>query len=800
MAILLQDLRLAVRSMLRLRGFAATAIFTLALGMTLSTTAVVVMKAYLFQELPYPDADRLYSVRYGVPGEDHPRRLEQLDWQTLSDVIEYPVAWDLDMFYLIGGDHAESIPGAWVTQGFMEALGIRPALGRVFDSNAFAAGGMNVALISHRLWTSRFASDPDVVGRTFRAYVSDRPQEAEAFTIVGVLPSGFWHVNGYTDILAPLRGPTYPYMVRLRAGATPAQATARIATLVRSGSGPVGPTWTPTLTATHEEYVGRTRPVLRAATAASLLVLLVACTNVAVLLLVRAVGRQREMAVRTALGASRGAIARLLIAEAIVLGAVVTGLALTLTRWLLGALAPVIQQQLGRPAPGGASAFAIDWTTAGVAVAIGMLTALGCTLAPMVTSWRPRLQSVLQSGSRSATEGPRGRWMRAGLITLEIAASLTLLAGSTLMLRTVMTLLGTDLGISAEGTVMSSITLRQNRYQDAPARTTIFETIETRLMALPGTAAVGLTTAWPLQQPVLRSIETAGASNRAVARAGVHRVNAMYFASLAIPLVSGRAFSPADRTGSEPVVVVSESLARQLWPDGAALGRLILVPQEQERGEAVPPERVIVGVVRDVRQHPADIELADVYVPLQQAVGRSAFVLLRTGASPDQAIAPFRAAFRDIDPEISVQTARPLQMLVDELTARPRFLTALLGGFALVAALLALIGVSSVVAYGVQQREREIAVRIALGADPGRLARLFVRQGGVLLLGGLALGVLGASGAGRILESQLFGVTPRDPAALGLAVASFAAAGLLAIWLPSRKAAMADPARALRAD
>ena len=189
---------------------------------------MVVVNAYLFSNLPYPAADRLYTVRYAAPGQDQPRRMDTLDWTSLGDIIEHPVAWDLDAFYLLGGENAEMVPGAWVTPGFVEGLGIRPVIGRGFEASAFHAGSGNVALISHRLWQARFGGDPAAIGRTFTAYVSDRPEEAERFTVIGVLPQDLWHFNPYTDILAPLRAPTYPYMVRLRPGVTPERAAARI--------------------------------------------------------------------------------------------------------------------------------------------------------------------------------------------------------------------------------------------------------------------------------------------------------------------------------------------------------------------------------------------------------------------------------------------------------------------------------------------------------------------------------------------------------------------------------------------
>jgi putative ABC transport system permease protein len=795
-----RDLRVAVRSLCKSRAFALTAVSTLALGMTLCMMAMAVAKAYLLSDLPYPAAQRLVDIRYGAPGQPQPQDMEELNWSSLDDTFEHQIAWDLDVFFLIGGEQAESIPGAWVTPGFMQGLGVVPAVGRAFDSEAFVPGAANVALISHRLWQGRFGADPGIVGRTFTAYVSDRPQEAERFTVIGVLPATFWHVNSYTDILAPLRAPTYPYMARLRAGVTLDEAASRITTLVTAGARSVPAGWRPQVVRSHELYVRAVRPILRPITAAAWLVLLVGCANVAGLLLVRATGRQREIAVRTALGAGRAAIGRMLLAESLVLGSAATLLAYVATRLTLAALAPLVQQQLGRRAPAGVQAFATDAWMLAFAAGLGAATVLVCTLTSMLTAGKPGVLSALQSGGRTATAGRRAQRVRAGLIALEIAASLALLAGSTLLLRSVAGLLKTDLGFAADRVLLASVTLRQNRYPDVPSRVAAFDRISSQLARIPGSEAVGLTTAWPVQQPRMLSVESAGAVEPVTTRAGIHRVNDMYFAALRIPIMAGRVFTATDRPGSAPVALVSASLARQVWPGSDAVGKYLTVPQEQNQGEPIPVPHTIVGIVADVRQGPADVDLADVYTPLLQATGRFTFVLMRTAGPPANWLEPFRWAFREIDPELSVQTARPLQIVVDELTARPRFLAWLLGGFALTSALLALVGVYGVIAYAVRQREREIAVRMALGADAARLTRLFVQQGGRILIAGLGMGVLGALAAGRLIESQLFGVTARDPLALASAVAAFAAAGLIAIWWPSRNAARTDPAVALRAE
>ena len=786
--------RLAVRSLLAVKGFAVTVVVTLGLGLTLCTIAIVVLNAYLLNDLPYPEADRLYWIRYGTPGQDTPRDMEKLDWASVSDVIEHPVAWDLDVFYMLGGDNVESIPGAWVTPGFVRGLGIQPAIGRGFDADAFAPGSPNVALISHRLWISRFGSDPNIVGRTFAAYVSDRPEEAEQFTIIGVMPRAFWHINSYTDVLAPLRAQTHPYMARLRAGVSPKDAAARITTLVAS-SGQVPPNWSVNLVPAHDVHVQSVRPVLQAVTGATALVLLVACANVACLLLVRATRRKKEMAVRAALGAGGGAIARMLLAEGMILGGAALGLALILTRVVLDALAPTIQQQLGRSAPG---VVGIDMPTAVLAATIGVVTALMCALVPLAAALRARLSGALQSGNRTMTEGGSAQRVRSVLIAAQVALTLTLVCGSALMLRSVSALLHTDLGFSADRVLNGSITLRQNRYPDAASRAAVLERTASRLASLSGVESVGLVTSWPLQSSNAQPIERLGATREA-ARAGVHAINDAYFSTLNIQTVAGRSFTSADREGTPPVAVVSESLARRLWP-GGAIGQRLSVPRSQERGRPVQIEREIVGVVRDIRQGPADVDANDVYVPLLQAPTRFAFVLVRTAGDPANWLSPLRSTMREIDPELALDRVRPLQAAVDETTARPRFLASLLGAFAIVSALLALVGVYGVIAYAVRQREREIAVRLAIGADPAQVTRLFVRQGGVILLSGLALGLVGVVAAGRVIESQLFGVTPRDPIALAAAVGAFALAGLVAIWWPSRRAGATDPAAALRAE
>ena len=801
MTAFVSDLRLAARALGKSRGFTVTAVVTLGLGMTLFTTALAVVNAYLLNGLPYPAADRLYWLRYAAPGQDEPRNMEALDWRSLDDVIEHPIAWDLDMFYLLGGDHAESAPGAWVTPGFVQGLGIQPAIGRGFEADAFVTGAENVALISHRLWATRFAGDPSIVGRTFSAYVSDRPQEAESFRIIGVLPERFWHINPYTDILVPLRAPTYPYMARLRPGVTAATVGDRVRALVAAGASRVPDRWSPQIVAVRETYVAQTRPVLRTATVAAALVLLVGCANVAGLLLVRAARRTREMAIRVALGAGRTAIARVLLAEGVLLGAAATLLSLVATYFVLDSVAVLIQQQLGRPAPGGTAALALDARVVALAAGVGLATAILCTLVPLLTTLRGRVSERLQHVTRSTTDGPASQRIRSALIALEIAASVALLAGSALMVRSVVNLLNVNLGFSSERVLTASVTLRQHRYPDATSRAAVFERMVSRVSAVSGMESVGLMTSYPVQQPRTVPVAAADLNAGGAVRAGVHGVSPSYFEALQIPLVAGRVFTSSDRVGSEPIAVVSEFLARALWPAGDALGRRVVVPEPREGSPApVPVHRLVVGIVRDVRQGTSDVELADLYLPMLQSPTRFAFVVARTAGPPSTLLPAVKSALRDVDPQFALDRARPLQAIVDEITARPRFMAALLAWLASAAAILALVGVYGVIAYAVRQREREIAVRLAIGADPARITRLFMRQGGGVVLGGLVLGAAAALLSGRLVEAQLFGVTRRDPVALAAALAMFGVAALAAIWWPARRAASTDPAVALRVE
>jgi putative ABC transport system permease protein len=788
------DLRLAVRSLARARGFAAAVVVTLALAVALATSLAAIVNAYLIRPLPYPAADRLHTVSYARPGQDMPRGLAELHWDAVADVVEHPISWDLDVFYLIGGDHPERAPGAWVTRGFMDGLGIQPALGRAFAPEEYVPGGPQVALLSDALWRRRFGGDSGVVGRSFEAYVSDRPDDPELFTVIGVLAPGFWHVNPYTEVLTPLRAPSYPYLVRLREGVSARTAEQRLTALVGGGRAAREVIQPVELRPVQVQYTQSLRPILNAIAGAVGIVLLIGGANVAFLAVIRALRRRRELAVRFALGAGRGRVARLLIMEALVLVGAAATLGIALGAVLLRLLAPALEQQLGRRVPGGASALSIDGTVALATGAVLLLLTVALSAGPVLVTSRRPLFALLRRGKQCGAESARGRRARAGLIAVEVAGSLALLTGCGLMMQTVLRLLMVDLGVQPSRVVTTGIGLRERTYPDAARRIAFYERLQAELERMPGVAAAALSTPSPLNETMPQPVGREGTGGVA----GVRAVGPAYFAAVGLPLLQGREFTVQDRGPAEPVAVVSETLAQRLWPGGSGLGESVLVSNQQVTGDTAVVPRRVVGVAKDAPQSPGDEELADVYIPLLQAPGRSAALVIRSGGAPRQWLGELRVMLRGIDPDIPVGPVRALTEVMDEQLARPRFLAALFAGFGGFATLLALIGVYGVIAYAVKQREHEIAIRIAVGADRPAIRRLFLREGGVVLLAGIVVGVPAAFGIGRLLRAQLYGVEPMDITTPVAAALLLGAAGLLAVWWPSRRASATDPMLALR--
>jgi predicted permease len=668
-------------------------------------------------------------------------------------------------------------------------------IGRVFVEEDFQTGAEEVALIGDELWRGHFGSDPRIIGRQVQVSRGDGGEQIETLRILGVLPPGFWFGRDSTakvDIMTPLRSLMRTYMVRLREGVPVSFAEQRITEAARSVGSDFRPDWTGVhLQSVHERYVENIQPVLVAVTIAVGVVLVLVCVNVAVLLLLRALRQQKEMAVRAALGAEWKHILRLLVAEAgLICGAAfISGLALT--AMTLGLLMPIIEAQLGRPAPAGPATVHLDST---VLLALGVITlliALSVASIALLAPWQRRLADALRSQGTTTTDGQLMHRVRASLIAFEIAGTLVLLVVCGLMIRSAVNLANTDLGFNPQRVLRVGVRLPGRLTADAPALYRFFTELTERLPRDPD-SRMALMTAFPPFYPANTQRFEVAETETDGSPVGMLRVGASYFHLYDVPVRQGREFTAADRLGSEPVVVISETLARRLWPNAGAVGRQIRVAEGDMPDSPLGPWRTVVGVVGDIRQGYDDSDLSDIYLPFLQVPIRFASVHLRTDRPLSFWEQSVRATAVEIEPYVQIGAAT---MIVSEDRQRTgtRILAAMLTGFAVFATLLAVLGIYGVTAYAVQQREREIAVRVALGASESAIIRMFLTQGARVLGVGLGLGLFGAFGAARIIENQVYGVQPLDVTTRLTACALMVAASFSAIWWPARRAATRSP-------
>jgi predicted permease len=791
-----RDVRVAVRGLLRTPAFTLVTIASLAIGLALAASTVSVLNAYLIRSLPYPDASRLYHVMYAPPGPWEPRGMTALDWTTVADVVEYPIAAGSDTMTLSEGGQAVSARVLRPRYGFIEGLHVRVATGRRLTEDDFRIGAERVALLGHALWRDRFGSDAGVIGRLIRGEAESRPGSPETFRVVGVLMPGFYFgrdSRATVDLLIPEASPVRAYMVRLPAGVSPAVAERRITEAARMAATATIPDDWPgvRLESAHERYVGSLRPVLVGITVAVALVLVIVAANIAVLMLLRAMRRQPEVAVRLALGSSRRHLFRMLVIETAIVTVAALAAGVAITSWVLAALSPLVEAQLGRPAPG-AAGIAMDTTVLLIVGGVSLAIALSVSLAPLA-SWGRALLTSLRRTSRGATDGPSMRRLRHALIAFEVAGSLVLLAGSGLMVRSVTGMLNTDLGFDPDGLRTSRIMLRTRNYPDGDFRRFHLAFAE-RVSATTG-ARVAFSS-WP-PFALAPAVRIQAGPDAAGVNAGGIAVSPDYFSVFGIAIRHGREFTPADLSASAPVAIVSETLAARLWPHGQALGQPVRSIEPTPNGPVAGRWRTVVGIAADVRQAYDDPERADFYAPGVSG-GRFATFYFRTSRAAVDATADLRAAGAALDPDAVINESR-LVAGDNERLAGTRFITLLLLTFGAVAALLAMLGIYGVTAYAVQQRHQEVAIRVALGATRPRIVRMFLRDGALILAAGLALGVVAGIALAGVLRTYVFGVQPLDAPAYVAAALLLLTAGLLAVWWPARRAAAGTPSRALNA-
>ncbi|HEU6453431.1 MAG TPA: ABC transporter permease [Gemmatimonadaceae bacterium] len=818
-----QDARFALRSFRRSPAFTAVAVLTLAIGIGANTAIFSAVDALLLRPLPFADPDRLMQVSLTLPAFGASPARDDMVWsipkaRVFRDAqkVFSSVSLYTDYQFTVRDVGAERADGEYADSRYLPTLGIQPIIGRNFTADEDEQlGAARVVMLGDAFWQRRFNADPSVLGRTLNL-------EGEPYTIIGVLPPGFRGLTGRAELLVPLASlpvdasreawsHSFSMVARLAPGVSAERAKQEVASVGRQvdesyparmqGGGHWGAT-ARLLDATRvNPVVRRSLLVLFGAVG---LVLLIACANVANLFLVRAVGRSREIAVRLAVGAGRRRVVRQLLTESVLLSGA-GGMASVLVAWwgvkLLSAVDPSTTLGVQRLAGLGAVSFdsiRLDATAFIFTALLALATGIIFGLVPALQATRPSLTDTLKAdSSRSRQRGVRGLASRNVLAAAEIALALVLLAGSGLMLRSLGKLLGVQPGFDSEHVLTLRLNTGETFGRDSLPG--FYDLMLQRLGAIPGVTGVALGDCPPLNGgcngTVLLRRDRPAVDPGSAPEVGVHWVTPGWLSTLRVPLVRGRMFGDGDRLGGRKVVLVSESAARRYFPGEDPIGRPVSVGQ----GGFWDDTAYVAGVVGDVRYGTIDsLPKPDVYLSYYQSPRGRMMVYLRTAGDPLAITPAVRRVLREVAPDAPVYDVRTLSSRVADASAYARFSAMLLAIFAGMALVLAAIGVYGVISFAAGQRTKEIGLRVALGASPGSVVRLVVRQGLAIALVGLVAGVTGALLATRLLKSMLYDVAPSDPLTFVGIVAVLVATVLLASWIPARRAAGVQPMEALR--
>ncbi len=796
-----QDIRYGARMLRKSPGFTAVALLTLALGIGANTAIFSVVHSVLVRPLGYADPDRLVMIWANDTREKTERSFfsypDALEYRQALRSFEQVAVFSPRWGFVLTGAEPERIQGYWVSASVVPLFGIQPLLGRAFTAEEDRAGGPPVALISYSLWQRRFGGDPQIVGRPLAL-------ESASVTIVGVLPASFrWLDAG--DLFVPLaqnpratQNRQLRMMVlgaRLKPGVRVEQARAEMDTLAARLAAQYPDTNKGigvTLLPLHEEITGKARAALLALLGAVGFILLIACANVANLQLARAATRQREIAVRAALGAGRGRLARQLIAESLLLAGVAAVAGVVLAVWGLNALLSFAPADLPRRDEIRVDAMALLFTL-GAAVFTGLLFGL----APAWQLSKLALGESLKDGSRGASEGSAAGRVRGALVAAEVAICVVVVIGAGLLVRSFVKLHLVDPGFATESVLSFELPVPA-KYQDAATRLALYDRLYARIEALPGVIAAGDTTRLPLagrygNPTALLSIEGQSKADSELPQVDFRRAGRDYFRAMQIPLVAGRAFAPTDTPASEPVAVINQAAAQRFFPGQDPVGRRV------RAGAGNPPWTRIVGVVGAVRHDGLrSAPRPELYIAASQAPPVNPQVVVRA-AGDAAALAPaIRQVVREIDPAIPLFYVETLEQVRYRSLAQPRFQVFLFSAFGGLALVLAVVGVYGVMAYSVAQRTRELGVRMALGAQPRDVLKLVLAQGMKLACAGVLAGIAGAFVVTRWLTAMLFEVSPADPLTFAAVPLLLSATALAACAVPALRAARVDPLAALR--
>ena len=825
MGTLLQDVRYALRMLVKKPTFTIVAVLTLALGVGANTAIFSIVNAVLLRSLPYRDPDRLVRIFFNEPGvglrDVKFSKPELDDLQTRAGVFEDVTPIFEGSEDLTGTQQPERVEGVNGSFGYFSMLGVIPQIGRLYGPQDFVPGFAPEAVISDGLWRRAYGADPNVVGRTIRI-------DNDPLTIIGVLPRGFRHpgptISGDAEVFGaggfsadpfpqPMRGTRILVhgIGRLKPGLTLAQAQAQLTSMAAQlrhdfpTDYPPQAQWTIEIQPLQETLVGKVRPMLLVLMGAVILIVFIVSLNIANLLLARASGRQQEMAVRLALGASRGRMVRQMLTESMLLSLIGGAAGIATAVGTLGFILRFVPSNVPR-----LNEVRIDWAVLAFALLISILTGLAFGLAPALHSAKGALSSAIREGGRGSGYSTKTGRLRDVLIVSELAFAIILMVGAGLLLRTLRDLLQQNPGFNPTQIVTANIQLpnpndsKTDPYLDIPRRATFDRELLRRIKAFPGVELAAITSALPTTNTNPSAVgglanESFAIEDRPVESSqDLHaeriRISPDYFKVLQSTLLRGRSFTEGDEDGKPLVAIIDETTARKYWPDRDPLGRRVRFARD-----ATKPWTTIVGIVKDIKSDGLDIDgVPHIYVSTYQDSSKRLSVVLRTSLPATLLEPQIRHEIQSIDPRLPVFNVSSMNDVLDRSLASRRLSADLVSGFAGLAVLLASIGIYGLLAYMVGQRSREIGIRMALGARRGDILRMFLRKGVALAGVGIVAGLVFSASTASMMASLLYGVRPHDPAVFLIVPLLLLGVAALASYLPARRATKVNPMIALR--